>query len=100
MHMHIIHRELMSVFVFPVACNTTLIMSHRGAVYIKGLDQVAASDSISQGTVQTLIRVAGFHRGDGGTHCVWPLAQNGDILLLGKLWGVIVLINNMNIDGG
>ncbi len=67
---------------------------------MKGLDQVAVSDSISQGPVQTLIWVDGCYRGDGGAHCVWSLAQHCDILLFRKLWGVIVLIHNANIDGG
>lgn len=74
--------------------------SHRDAVYMKGLDQVAVSDSISQGAVQTLIWVDCCHCGDGGAHCVRSLAQHCDILLLRKLWGVIVLIHNVNVDGG
>ena len=58
------------------------------------------SDSISQGAVQTLIWVDGRYRGDGGAHCVWSLAQHCDVLLLGKLWGIVVLVHNVNIDGG
>ena len=75
-------------------------MSYRDAVDMKGLDQVAMSDRISQGAVQTLVWVDGCYRGDGGTHCVRSLAQHGDILLLRKLGGVIVLIHNVDIDGG
>lgn len=75
-------------------------MSHRDAVYMKGLDQVSMSDGISQGAVQTLIWVDGRYCSDGGTHCVRALAQHCDILLLRELWGVIVLIHNVDVDGG
>lgn len=75
-------------------------MSYRDAVHMKGLDQVAMSNSISQGPIQTLIWVNGCYRSDGGTHRVWSLAQHCDILLLRKLRRVIVLVHNVNIDGG
>lgn len=76
------------------------VKSHRNAVYMKGLHQVATSDSISQSAIQTLIGIDGCYCGDGGTYCVWPLAQHCDILLLRKLWGIIILVHNANIDGG
>lgn len=47
--------------------------SHRDAVDVKGLDQVALSDGIPQCAIQSLIRVNGCYCGDGCTHCVRSL---------------------------
>lgn len=47
--------------------------SHRDAVDVKGLDQVALSDGIPQCAIQSLVQVNCCYRGDGGTHCVWSL---------------------------
>lgn len=74
-------------------------MSYRDVVNKEGLVQVSLSDSISQDAIQTLIWVNGCYCGNGGTHCFWSFAQHCDVLLLRKLWGVIILINNVNIDG-
>lgn len=75
-------------------------MSYCDAVDVKGLDQVAMSDGVSQGAVQILIRVDGCYCGDGGPHRVRSFAQHSDVLLLGEFWSVIVLIHDLNIDGG
>lgn len=47
--------------------------SHRDAVDVKGLDQVALSDGILQGAIQSLVWINGCYCGDGGTHCVRSL---------------------------
>lgn len=47
--------------------------SHRDAVDVKGLDQVALSDGILQGAIQALVWVDGCYCGNGGTHCVRSL---------------------------
>lgn len=97
-HTHkVMHWIYLFFIFFAVAYNMT---TYRDAIYTKGLNQVALSDSISQGSVQTLIWVNGRYCGDGGTHCVRPFTQHCDILLLRKLGGVIVLIHNVNIDCG
>lgn len=74
--------------------------SHREAVDVKGLDQVAPRDGIPQGAVPALVRVDGRHCGDSRTHCVGSLAQHGHVLLLGKLGRVVILIHDVNVDGG
>lgn len=75
------------------------IMSHRDAVDVKGLDEVAASDGVSQSAIQTLIWVNGCYCGDGGTHRFGPLAQHCDILLLRKFWGIVILVHDANVYG-
>lgn len=47
--------------------------SHRDAVDMKGLDQVALSYGIPQCAIQSLVRVNGCYCGDSGTHCVRSL---------------------------
>ena len=99
---NIIHKRLTYYFFAVVILHYSIgySKSHRDAVDMKGLDKVPVSNSISQGAIHTLIWVNGCYCGDGGSHCVWSLAQHGHILLLRKLWGVIVLVYNANIDGG
>lgn len=88
-----------SLFVFSLLVKP-VITSHREAVDVKGLDHVALSDGVTQGAVQTFVRVDGRHRGDGGSYSVRSLTQHRDVLLLWKLWGIVVLVHDMDIDGG
>lgn len=74
--------------------------SHREAVDVKGLDQVALRDGIPQGAIPALIRVDGRYCGNSCTHCVRSLAQHGHVLLLRKLGSVVILIHDVNVDGG
>lgn len=100
-HTHAQKVDLCSVVVVCNATALTLVfISYRNTVNMKGLDQVAMSDCISQGAIHSLIWVDGCYCGDSGPHCVWSLTQHCDILLLRKLWGVVILIHNVDVDGG
>lgn len=100
------HTESKFMLIFFCSCFAhhsiiiSIIIYYRDAVDVKGLDKVATSDGISQGSIQTFIWVNGCYRGDGGTHCFWSFTQHSDVLLLRKFWSVVVLIHNVNIDGG
>lgn len=74
--------------------------SHRDAVDVKGLNQVALRDGISQGAIPALVWVDGRYCGDSCTHCVGSLAQHGHILLLRELGSVVILIHDVNVDSG
>lgn len=98
--MHTHPDSSLDVFFQLLYVSVSWMTSHREAVDVKGLDQVALRDGISQGAIPALIRVDGRYCGDSCTHCVGSLAQHGHILLLRKLGSVVILIHDVNKDGG